>query len=111
MAREHTVEFAAYIGQKQSAEVQKEIRRLSKELSVMEKRSAELDAIFKRLYEDNVLGNISAEQFQMLSGSYTEERNLDHRNPRKGGRHSKATGFGIQHGQLYLQSKTLHRHY
>src|SRR5699024_7311638 len=33
----------------------------------------ELDAIFKRLYEDSVLGRITAEQFQALSGSYTEE--------------------------------------
>ena len=36
-------------------------------------RARELDAIFKRLYEDSVLGRITAEQFQTLSGSYTEE--------------------------------------
>ena len=32
-----------------------------------------MDAIFKRLYEDSVLGRITAEQFQTLSGSCTEE--------------------------------------
>ena len=42
----------------------------------MRKRKAELDAIFKKLYEDSVLGRITTEQFQMLSGSYTEEQNL-----------------------------------
>ena len=42
----------------------------------MRKRKAELDAIFKKLYEDSVLGSITTEQFQMLSGSYTEEQNL-----------------------------------
>ncbi len=41
----------------------------------MWKRKAELDAIFKKLYGDSVLGRISTEQFQMLSGSYTEEQN------------------------------------
>ena len=35
----------------------------------------ELDAIFKKLYEDSVRGRITTEQFQMLSGSYTEEQN------------------------------------
>jgi hypothetical protein len=74
MAREHTKEFAAYIGSKQSAEAQREIRRLEKELVAMQKRSAELDAIFKRLYEDRVLERITVEQFQMLSDGYSEER-------------------------------------
>ena len=74
MAREHTREFAEYIGGRQSAEIQREIRRLERELTAMRKRGAELEAIFKRLYEDRVLGHISVEQFQTLSGSYTEEQ-------------------------------------
>ena len=40
----------------------------------MRKRGTELDAIFKRLYEDRVLGHLSVEQFQTLSGGYTEEQ-------------------------------------
>ena len=75
-AREHPEKFAAYIGSKQSAELQREIRRQEKELAAMRKRKAELDAIFKKLYEDSVLGRITTEQFQMLSGSYTEEQKL-----------------------------------
>ena len=75
-AREHPEKFAAYIGSKQSAELQREIRRQEKELAAMRKRKAELDAIFKKLYEDSVLGRITTAQFQMLSGSYTEEQNL-----------------------------------
>ena len=74
MAREHPEEFAAYIGSRQSAEIQREIRRQEKELATMRKRKMELDAIFKKLYEDSVLGRISTEQFQMLSGNYTEEQ-------------------------------------
>ena len=75
MAREHPEEFAAYIGSRQSAEIQREIRRQEKELAAMRKRKAELDAIFKKLYEDSVLSRITTEQFQMLSSSYTEEQN------------------------------------
>ena len=74
-AREHPEKFAAYIGSKQATELQREIRRQEKELAAMRKRKAELDAIFKKLYEDSVLGRITTEQFQMLSGSYTEEQN------------------------------------
>ena len=74
-AREHPEKFAAYIGSKQSTELQREIRRQEKELAAMRKRKMELDTIFKKLYEDSVLGRITAEQFQMLSGSYMEEQN------------------------------------
>ena len=74
-AREHPEKFAAYIGSKQSTELQREIRRQEKELAAMRKRKMELDAIFKKLYEDSVLGRITTGQFQMLSGSYTEEQN------------------------------------
>ena len=75
MAREHPEEFATYIGSRQSAEIRREIRGQEKELTAMRKRKMELDAIFKKLYEDSVLGRITTEQFQMLSGSYTEEQN------------------------------------
>lgn len=75
MARERPEEFTAYIGSRQSAEIQREIRRQEKELAAMRKRKAELDAIFKKLYEDSVLSRITTEQFQMLSSSYTEEQN------------------------------------
>ena len=75
MAREHSEEFAAYIGSRQSAEIQREIRKQEKELAAMRKRKMELDTIFKKLYEDSVLGRITTEQFQTLSGSYMEEQN------------------------------------
>ena len=73
-ARAHPQEFAEYLNSKQSAELQKEIRRLEKGKSAMQKRKAELDAIFKKLYEDSVLNRITSEQFQLLSASYTEEQ-------------------------------------
>ena len=74
MARDHTQEFAAYICDRQSAELRREIRRQELELSGMKKREAELGVIFKRLYEDSVLGHITTEQFQSLSASYVAEQ-------------------------------------
>ena len=38
------------------------------------KRETELTALFKRLYEDNVLGRIPNEQFDLLSAEYIQER-------------------------------------
>ena len=39
-----------------------------------EKRIAELDKLFTRLYEDNVLGKLSDERFTMMSTAYEEEQ-------------------------------------
>ena len=74
LARERTQAFAAYICDRQSTELRREIRRRELELSNLRKRSAELEAIFKRLYEDSVLGRITVEQFQSLSASYVAEQ-------------------------------------
>ena len=40
----------------------------------MRRRSGELSALFKRLYEDNVLGRVTNEQFRMLSSDYNAEQ-------------------------------------
>ena len=75
-ARMKERQFAAYINQKNSAELRQEINRVLRELDAMKKRSAELSKLFKRLYEDNVLGRVTDEQYRMLSGDYTDEQRL-----------------------------------
>ena len=40
----------------------------------MRRREKELTALFKRLYEDNVLGRIQDEQYRILSSEYTQEQ-------------------------------------
>ena len=72
-AREQPQEFAEYLNSN-SPRNSKRDPQDGKEKAAMQKRKAELDAIFKKLYEDSVLGRITAEQFQMLSASYTEEQ-------------------------------------
>lgn len=73
-ARQNENLFAERIGQKCRAETQREMKRLRKEIDTIHKRQGELMALFKRLYEDNVLGRIPDAQYQMLSQGYTEEQ-------------------------------------
>ena len=73
-ARKNTKAFAELIQQKSNAENRKELTAKSKELAKAEKRNNELNSLFKRLYEDNVLGKVTNEQFRMLSETYNDEQ-------------------------------------
>ena len=73
-ARQNEVLFAKHIGVKRSKEVQQEINAVQKKIDAMTKRQSELSALFKRLYEDNVLGRIPDEQYCVLSGEYVSEQ-------------------------------------
>ena len=73
-ARKKERQFAEYIQQKNNAQLRREISRLQKELDAGKKRCGELSALFKRLYEDNVLGRVTNEQFRMLSTDYNAEQ-------------------------------------
>ena len=42
----------------------------------MKRRDLELTILFKRLYEDSVLGRIPDEHFRMLSSEYTDEQKI-----------------------------------
>ena len=76
-ARMKERQFAQYINQRNTAELRREINRLQRELDSMHRRYDELSALFKRLYEDNVLGRVTNEQFRMLSADYNaEQKNL-----------------------------------
>ena len=84
IARMKERQFAEYINRKNSVELRREITVLQRELDSMRKRRDELTALFKRLYEDNVLGRITNEQFRLLSGDYNAEQNgLDEAIPQK----------------------------
>lgn len=73
-ARQKEKLFAEYINRKNSAELCREINTVQKELDTMRRRDTELTALFKRLYEDNVLGRVTNEQFRILSGDYNAEQ-------------------------------------
>ena len=67
MVRENEDEFIqtamSYSVQRKSSELTK----VKKTLKQAEKRITELDKLFTRLYEDNVLGRLSDERFTMMS--------------------------------------------
>ena len=51
-------------------EAEKEAQKRKREIAQAEKRIAELDRIFKRIYEDDISGTISHERFLKLSADY-----------------------------------------
>lgn len=73
-ARTKTKEFVQFINNKSSSENKRELTAKTIELGRKEKRNTELNALFKRLYEDNVLGKVTNEQFRMLSEGYNAEQ-------------------------------------
>ena len=89
-ARQKERQFAEYINRKNTAQLRQEINTLQKELGAMRRRRNELTALFKRLYEDNVLGRVTNEQFRLLSADYNaEQRELDEAIPQKEERQEK----------------------
>ena len=73
-ARQHETLFAKHITQKNGAEIRREIAQTERELESLKRRDTELTALFKRLYEDNVLGKIPNEVFRKLSDDYLAEQ-------------------------------------
>lgn len=73
-ARTKERQFAEFVNKKSSSENRRELNAKQREYEMLTKRTAELNTLFKRLYEDNVLGRINNEQFRMLSDGYTDEQ-------------------------------------
>lgn len=73
-ARERTEEFAEYINKNSETQLKKELKDKQKLLDKHKKRLTKVSTIFRKLYEDNALGRITDEQFQMLSQGYVEEK-------------------------------------
>ena len=89
-ARQDEVLFAECINRKNTADTRKEITALQKELELMRKRDLELTTLFKRLYEDNVLGRIPDEHYRTLSNEYAaEQKALRERMPKAEARMEK----------------------
>ena len=72
--REHEDEFVKMVTKLSKAETEKELRDEKRELEQAQTRVHKLDAIIRRLYEDNVEGKISDERFSKMSESYEAEQ-------------------------------------
>ena len=66
--------FAKQMQEKSIDEQRKDLSRKRRELEKMEKRIAELDTLFLRIYEDNVSGKLSDERFELMSKTYEAEQ-------------------------------------
>lgn len=101
--------FAEHINRKNSAELRQELSHLQKELDGMCKRRNELTALFKRLYEDNVLRHITNEQFRLLSADYNaEQKALDEAIPDKEDRMAKLTA-SVSNVDAFIEKAKLYR--
>ena len=66
--------FQNMVYQQRFEVAEKEVKRRKKVLEQARKRIAELDRIFKRIYEDDINGTISHERFLKLSAEYEAEQ-------------------------------------
>ena len=66
--------FQNMVYQQRFEEAEKAVKLQKKELEQARKRIAELDRIFKRIYEDDINGTISHERFLKLSAEYEAEQ-------------------------------------
>ena len=67
------MDFREMVYQQQFSEAEKDMKRKRREVEQARKRIAELDRIFKRIYEDDINGTISYEWFLKLSAAYEAE--------------------------------------
>ena len=72
--KEHEDEFVQAAMDNSVQKQSSELTKAKKALKQAEKRIAELDRLFTRLYEDNVSGKISDERFVVMSAGYEDEQ-------------------------------------
>jgi len=72
--KEHENEFVQTAHEHNERESKKALSQKRKELDKAAVRMRELDTIFRKLYEDKALGNLSEEQFAMLVSGYEDEK-------------------------------------
>ncbi len=74
MMYDNADKFFNLVAKQQLDEQSKEMQNKKKQIAKFQKRIAELDKIFKRIYEDDISGTISHERFLKLSVEYESEQ-------------------------------------
>ena len=74
MVNQNEDEFVQAAMESSATKHSSELFKAKKALNNAEKRIAELDRLFTRLYEDNVSGKVSDERYVMMSAEYEEEQ-------------------------------------
>ena len=73
-ARDYQDKFVEVVTKTNNKELDKKIREYKKELEQSQARVSKLDFFIQRLYEDNVEGKVSDEQFIKMSSTYEKEK-------------------------------------
>jgi hypothetical protein len=73
-ARNNEAEFVQQIKRISDAEGEKAIRQSKRDFEQKKNRSAAIDNIIRRLYEDNVAGKVSDERYSKMSTEYELEQ-------------------------------------
>ena len=68
------VEFAQKVRSEAAVQQSEAAKAHKKTLAKNERRVAELNLLFQRVYEDNAMGRLSNERFEQLSGAYEAEQ-------------------------------------
>jgi len=73
-ARENQEEFAAKLREASTVKQANEAKDNKRQLAKNERRIAELDVLFRKVYEDNAIGKLSDERFTQMSRDYEREQ-------------------------------------
>lgn len=67
-------EFVRMVMDSDMRQRNRELSQKKKRLAEIQKRIGELDTIFQRIYEDNIIGKLSDERFMKMSKGYEDEQ-------------------------------------
>lgn len=73
-ARENEAEFAEKLREASTIKQANEAKDNKRQLAKNERRIAELDVLFRKIYEDNAIGKLSDERFEIMSRDYEQEQ-------------------------------------
>ena len=73
-ARDYENEFVELVAKNKNKELERKIHESKKELEQSMSRVSKIDLLIQRLYEDNVEGKISDEQFIKMTSAYENEQ-------------------------------------
>jgi len=73
-ARENEAEFAESLREASTVKQANEAKNGKRQLAKNERRIAELDILYRKVYEDNAIGKLSDERFEIMSQDYEQEQ-------------------------------------
>lgn len=110
MANDQTDIFRQYVLQRAEQEQKQAVREQRRELDKVERRIAELDVLFQKLFEGNATGRISDERFNTLSAGYeAEQRELKKRLAVLFRRSAGSGQEGREHGTVPAHCQEVYR--